>query len=220
MRFSFIICAILLWPSITGAVTVPKKSPEFKSYRGISSLFLSPQKKAAQILKVRPNKTNETQILRHDEINSINEDESALTLCHDVNPHSHRSWANQAGRAARIVSKHGGKNIEDIRIQPQFSGLKGPTLSIMRKDLENLLVHKNGSPAEIFHNSKQASQDRAVCANRFKIETDTEYRVQYDFFDSDKAPLYRIQNIGHARAHLGRNFMGSLGVKFLEFEIF
>lgn len=212
LRFLFFII-VALWSVPALAIERPKPAPEFKEYKGLKSLFLSPVLRAQQMPSTRPSETDETNILKHPNINHITTRKNTMTLCQDVAPYSHKSWAHRAGRVARIAAAHGADHIEEIRIQPRFSGLKGPVLSIMRKDLENALVHNIGSSAEIFHNAKQTAPDHTACANRFSWETDTEYRAHIDLIDSDKSPLYRIDGITRARAHMGQNFMGSLGIK-------
>lgn len=54
------------------------------------------------------------------------------------------------GRAARNIANHAGKDIEEILITPNVLGLNGPTIRIMRKDLEQAVLRHQGSPQEIW----------------------------------------------------------------------
>lgn len=117
------------------------------------------------------------------------------------------------GRASRIISNNANKDIETIIIQPRYSGLRGPSLSLMRNDIERTMRDNAGSPAEIFHNVKRAQNKKDICQNRFSFEYDIELKTQVDLRDSDKSPLYRSYGVVNTRMHMARNFMGSLGIR-------
>lgn len=212
----FFIAALLSLPAL--AVEMKIHPPEFRSYHGIKWFFLSPEPLPAAIGATRPENTSAQKILQYPPITDIQEDAAAITLCHDIIPYHHDSWVKQIGRAARIAANNSAETIEYIRIQPRFSGLLGPSFSIIRHDLERALVKKQGSTAEIFHNSRQGTPIDAICKSRFKFDIDIELRGHYDLTASDKAPLYRFDSIITGRAHVGRNFMGSLGVKIPSFR--
>lgn len=58
----------------------------------------------------------------------------------------------QLGRAARHMADHGGKEVEEIYITPAVHNLRGPAVRLLRSDLEQALVHNQGSPQEVWRN--------------------------------------------------------------------
>ncbi len=56
----------------------------------------------------------------------------------------------QIGRAARHMANHGGEIVETLQIEPVSWGLRGRTVSLQRRDLEQALVRHQGSPQEIW----------------------------------------------------------------------
>ncbi len=65
-----------------------------------------------------------------------------------------KSAPAQFGRALRAMANHGGATIEELEIIPTVYNLHGPAIRIMRKDLENTLSKKQGSPEEIWQNTE------------------------------------------------------------------
>lgn len=65
-----------------------------------------------------------------------------------------QSTPQQLGRAYRHMADHGGLTTEELEIIPTVHNLQGPAIRIMRSDIENAIIHKQGSPEEIWHNAK------------------------------------------------------------------
>ena len=103
--------------------------------------------------------------------------------------------------------------IENIVIQPHYSGLRGPSLSLIRKDLEKAMRDNTASHAEIFHNAVIKNHTRVACKTPLTLDYDIEIKSHIDLVDSDKAPLYRTYSVINARTGLGQNLMGSLGIR-------
>jgi len=59
----------------------------------------------------------------------------------------------QLGRAYRAMVNHAGPQAEELNIIPTIHNLHGPSIRIMRSDLENALVYNHGSPEEIWQNT-------------------------------------------------------------------
>lgn len=59
----------------------------------------------------------------------------------------------QIGAAARHMANHAGLDAEEILITPEIYGLNGPTMRLMRRDLEQAAIHHQGSPQEIWRNA-------------------------------------------------------------------
>lgn len=66
------------------------------------------------------------------------------------------STPQQIKHAVTHMANHAGPAIEEIKISPVSRGLRGPSVSLMRADLEHALAHNNGSAEEIWHNAEIA----------------------------------------------------------------
>lgn len=216
--FIFLVSITALTGGIAYGFQEPEKSPRYQEYKGLTSLILSPKRLPADIQLPRPETTNQTLLLQEPAIASASQDGHRMDICHDTLPYHTTPLAQQYGHNARAASAYGAKDIENIHIQPRFSGLKGPVISLMRQDIENLFTHNTGSSAEILHNARVENTTNTACKSQFKLEFDIEYRGQHDLTDSDKSPLYRIDGVGRARAHIGQNFMGAMGIKIRGFN--
>lgn len=75
----------------------------------------------------------------------------------DLRPH--RTMPLQMGQAMRALANNAGKDVEEITIRPQAYGLRGPSVSLIRKDFENALALKQGSADEIWKNAQFNSKD-------------------------------------------------------------
>ena len=84
-------------------------------------------------------------------INTVMENRTATTT---LLTRPHRSSPQQFSNAAMHIANHAGQNIESITITPQRYGLIGPSLTLMRHDLETALAHNTGSAEEIWHNAE------------------------------------------------------------------
>ncbi len=63
----------------------------------------------------------------------------------------------QIGEAARHMANHAGPDAEELLVTPEIYGLNGPALRLMRRDLEQAAIHRQGSPQEIWRNAVLAA---------------------------------------------------------------
>lgn len=91
------------------------------------------------------------------------------TVLYDIRRTANAVWARldsepgqalpqQIGRAARNMANHAGTGIEELLITPHAVGLDGPSIRLMRRDLEQALIHHQGSPQEIWRNAAMNAQ--------------------------------------------------------------
>lgn len=195
------------------AVQWPEKPKNVEPYTGFLGLILKDKNLATSIPDERPDTLNKTAIYHHDAIDTIETDNYNISACHTVLPYAIQSWPQQAGRAARVLAANSPAHIESITLQPRFSGLRGPALTLMRGDLERAVLHHAASPAEIHHNARFGRPKHRLCKSIFRLEVDITLKTQIDLGESNEAPLYSTGAIATARALMGHNFMGSLGIK-------
>lgn len=116
----------------------------------------------------------------------------------------------QAGRAMRHMTNSAGETVEKISLVPTYMGLRGPEISLMRRDLEQALARQQGSPQEIWRNVTfdETTPDRAAylpvaAAKRYSIILDNQVSLSED----DSGLLYRTGLVFDARQNIGRHFM-------------
>lgn len=148
-------------------------------------------------------------------LTAAKEDKNGKTVtgCLETSPYDDRPYAYHAGRLARLMANHSADYIETITIQPHYSGLKGPKLVLMRRDLERVFVQHQGSAQEIFHNTRLRPNGSAPCDREFSADWDLTIEHHLDAYDSGEAPLLRSDAIITGRLHMGRFLMGSLGLR-------
>ncbi len=123
-----------------------------------------------------------------------------------LNPHINSPA--QMKLAALNMANHGGPAVEKLTITPMTMGLKGPSVSIMRTDLEKALAHHQGSAQEIWKNARfneaeskpvkkdhLRRQDFAGLTN-FHLTLDT----QLSLAEEDSGALHRTALLGGVRA--------------------
>jgi hypothetical protein len=136
-----------------------------------------------------------------------------ISSCIEMLPHGHLSMMGRIGLQARHMANALDAREETLIFQPHFSGLKGPKITIMRKDLERTLVNKQGSSNEIYHNATFTHEGARACDKTVKAPWDIELRHHIDLWDSDESPLYRSDLIVNQRVHFGGYFLGTLGLR-------
>ena len=93
-----------------------------------------------------------------------------MTRLYDIRGNQHSLWAKldtapgqplprDLGRAARNMAGNAGKDVEELLITPNVLGLNGPTIRIMRRDLEQAVLRHQGSPQELW---RKASLDAPI----------------------------------------------------------
>jgi hypothetical protein len=83
--------------------------------------------------------------------NVMFEDTKALATL-DLRPH--RSTPLQMGQAMRALSNNAGPFVEAVTFEPRAYGLRGPKVSLIRKDFENAIALKQGSAEEIWKHAQ------------------------------------------------------------------
>ncbi len=96
--------------------------------------------------------------------NKDGENAAALSLS------KNRPTGQQIGHAARIIANRSPEESESISITLKHKGLKGRTLTLIRKDLEKAIINKQGSPEEIWQDTiiSEPEKDKFSFKNFFK----------------------------------------------------
>jgi hypothetical protein len=116
----------------------------------------------------------------------------------------------QAGRAMRHMANNGGETVEKLSLIPTYMGLRGPEISLMRRDLEQALARQQGSPQEIW---RHVSFDETTPARHaaLPVAAAKRYRMIFDnhisLSEEDSGLLYRTGLVFEARRNIGRHFM-------------
>lgn len=144
-------------------------------------------------------------------VESAAHDDHTLTSLISLRPGA--SFPMQIGEVAGTMARHGGRDVEAYEIQPAILGLKGPSLKLMRRDLEDALASGNGSPQEIWRQARfgpmledAAFPDGRTLFNRpyyFGVIVDTKASLS----ENDHGALYRTGIILEARHMLSRHIM-------------
>ncbi len=125
------------------------------------------------------------------------------------------STPRQIGWAAKHMANHGGTEIEELRVRPQIMGLRGPQVTLMRRDLEQAAAKKQGSGEEIWHNAEFTPQtefswkkhrrppEYAYGGQDYTFALDN----QFSLAEEDSGTLYRTSAVLGAR---GPTFFGLL----------
>lgn len=118
----------------------------------------------------------------------------------------------QIGRAARHMGNHAGEVIEELRITPLSYGLEGSSISLQRRDLEQALAHKQGSPQEIWRNAAfyPAANGKDLLHDRFNAFDYHTLRFvldnQISLSEEDSGLLYRTAFILEETRKLSEHF--------------
>lgn len=132
----------------------------------------------------------------------------------------------QVGRAFREMANHAGPATEKLMITPILYGLKGRTISIMRRDLEQALARHQGSAEEIWRHTEFGTAPPADTAEDIELDLyhgGAPYAVpfhgwltwdnQLSLSEVDTGLLYRTSLLAEARQQLGRHLMFGGGLR-------
>lgn len=165
--------------------------------------------------------TDISKIELNSKLTSIQTSASEITGCIEMLPYSHNSLMDRVGQAARVMANHSKASIEQLAFQPHFSGLKGPRLTIIRKDLEDALIGGRGSANEIYHNSKiEYIPESISCSPSLRAEWDVELLHKVDTWDSDNAPIFKSELILNNRIHFLDSFLATVSARYLLYDNF
>ena len=160
------------------------------------------------LTKHPPHENNFEDINKNSHAETITINKNNATACLTASPHHHYSIMSSAGQTARLLHNNLNKEINSFSFQPRFSGLKGPKITIMRKDLTNALRDHKGSAPEIFHNA-QINTNTTKCETGIRLREHIIIHNQVDLYDSDNAPLNRTSIKWRNELNLGTYFMGT-----------
>ncbi|MBU0800314.1 MAG: YjbH domain-containing protein, partial [Alphaproteobacteria bacterium] len=132
----------------------------------------------------------------------------------------HTSLPRQLGRAGRAIANSGGTSVEAIEITPMLYGLRGPSVRLLRRDLEQAFARDNGSPQEIWRNAVFNRPEAKKRDGYFKprlADARENLRVIWDtqmsLAEEDNGVLYRTGIIAETRQQLTRNLMTGAGLR-------
>lgn len=154
----------------------------------------------AEAAKMELNASGDGQIL---EDTKLNGQQAAATL----RLASGMSAPRQIGEAAIHMANAGGKGIEELSITPAVLGLRGPQVKLLRRDLEQALIHEQGSAAEIWRRTEftapedfqfQKAKRPAELQNGLSELTLT-WETQMSLSEEDSGTLYRTGALLGAR---------------------
>lgn len=113
------------------------------------------------------------------------------------------SAPEQISRAAIHMANHAGRDIESLSIRPTKYRLKGPRITLNRRDLENALARQQGSADEIWMNadfdmnSSNAEPTSPFMLSQFKTEKfSLILDNHFSLSEEDSGVLYRSSLIG------------------------
>jgi len=157
---------------------------------------------------------------RNDDILLHNTRRSVYDVQTDLDIKQSHTAPLQIGRAARHISNHAGPSVEGISVTPRYLGLKGPSIKILRKDLENTVTKNHGSPQEIWRNT-QISQSPApdqlfadrLTANSEKLFSFT-LRQDLSLSEEDNGILYRTSGILSNTRQISQRLHLKSGLRF------
>lgn len=137
-----------------------------------------------------------------DQIHTSHSDASARLAIEDG-----PSLPRQAGRAARHMANHGGKDIEQLTIRPVYMGLEGPSIRLLRADLERAIAHNQGSPEEIWRRAEiSAAKTTGGGIPGFRKAFSFMLDQRLSLSEEDQGILYRTGLIAAYRQMLTRSF--------------
>ncbi len=154
------------------------------------------------------------------------------SLLYDIRRTLNTAWAKlevepgealprRIGRAARNMANHAGKDVEELLITPNTLGLNGPTIRIMRRDLEQAVLRHQGSAQELWRKARLDApipddlKNSAVDVDRFqrgsrqrplprlKLILDT----QMSLSEEDSGLIYRTSLIADMQHQMSRHWM-------------
>jgi hypothetical protein len=153
-------------------------------------------------------------ITKNTRLNHMGINNRVATTCITASPHHHYSVMENIGQSARVMASNLNKQVKTFTFQPRFSGLKGPRITIMRKDLERTLAHKQGSAQEIFHNAHISAKSQINCDTGIAYNDHYIIHNHVDAYESDRAPLIRSSLKWRNELNLGQYLMGTMSTRY------
>ena len=149
----------------------------------------------------------------------------------NINLSPYHSTGQQIGHSARILSNNTPPEEESLELTIKHMGLKGPTIKLIRSDIESGIINKTITPEEIWQDSEFLKTANATSKNKkwwrhlFSANSKSKYPFRFildnklSLSEEDTGPLYRssvliegkrhwpfgVINGGRARVNLGDN---------------
>lgn len=115
-----------------------------------------------------------------------------------VAPTRFRAFAKNIGRAARVLANHAPPSVESLEIITVASGIETARVTVMRRDLENVMLHK-GSAEEIWANAVVTPPQPRLFSDEPIHQAEHENPKRYPSFDWSVRPSLR-QHVGGPEA--------------------
>ncbi len=206
--------------SIYVAADEPKESFFQSGYARFKTLILDPPATTSYLNPRRGKVTDTAKITTHSDLTLLQNDPPTLSGCIETLPYDHMPLMTRIGHAARVMANHSEDSIEQFGFQPHFSGLKGPHLHVMRKDIERALLTDTASANEIYHNASFAAPRNGRCRETLKAVWDLELNHKADLSDSDHAPIIKSEVIVNNRIHFAGSFLATVSARYLLYDNF
>jgi hypothetical protein len=120
-----------------------------------------------------------------------------------------RSTPRQLSSALTAMANHAGPKIEKLTVTPTVLGLKGPAISVMRRDLEQAYTRHQGSAEEIWHKTEFTTDAPADSLTRRPLPPKRDYNFrdirytldnQISLSEEDNGTLYRTSLLAQYQA--------------------
>lgn len=124
----------------------------------------------------------------------------------------HHSLPYQIGHAARHIANHTASTKEEIEITPVLYGLHGPSIKLIRSDLERAILHEQGSPQELWQNTSFETSSHynetssPFLPERWRIPALT-LETKASLAEEESGLLYRTSLIAGTKQHLPFGFL-------------
>jgi Exopolysaccharide biosynthesis protein YbjH len=125
-----------------------------------------------------------------------------------------RPSSMQIGRAARSLAACAPENIESLTVIPMHGDLKGKAITFSRRDIDQTMAQKRGSPEEIWQDITFTTTDRstgtAETPRKFKFFPELEFSLA----EEGTSHLYRTSIVAEESKHYKYGLFASSSLRF------
>lgn len=97
----------------------------------------------------------------------------------------------QIGRVARHLAANAGPEIESITVIPVTNGIRGKSATFSRRDLEQAIAHKRGSPEEVWQDVSFNTDTRSIGQKSVKEKFKFHPELKFSLGEEATTYLYR-----------------------------
>src|SRR5690606_24377886 len=111
----------------------------------------------------------------------------------------------QIGRAARYLLAQAGPEILSVTLTPSRGNVRGRSITLSRRDLEQAMVRRQGSPEEIWQDIRFGNvhaNGSAAMPRKYKIFPE----VELSFGEEDTSHFHRVSIVAEEGKHYGYGF--------------